>query len=85
MIALLKNTAFFVFMVCSMPLFGQVQPGAYQSQEYLPLLVDMNVAVVGNQSSQVLTNNKRIHLVDHLRSQGVNINKVFAPEHGFRG
>ena len=45
----------------------------------------MKVAVVGNQSSQVLTNDKRIHLVDHLRSQGVNIIKVFAPEHGFRG
>ena len=85
MIALLKNTAFFVFVVCSMPLFAQVQPGAYQTQEYIPLLADMNVAVVGNQSSQVLTNDKRIHLVDHLRSQGVNIKKVFAPEHGFRG
>ena len=85
MIALLKNTAFFVFVVCSMPLFAQVQPGAYQTQEYLPLLVDMKVAVVGNQSSQVLTNDKSIHLVDHLRSQGVNIKKVFAPEHGFRG
>ena len=85
MIALLKNTAFFVFVVCSMPLFAQVQPGAYQTKKYLPLLINMKVAVVGNQSSQVLTNDKRIHLVDHLRSQGVNIIKVFAPEHGFRG
>jgi uncharacterized protein YbbC (DUF1343 family) len=84
-IALLKNTDFFVFVVCSMPIFAQVQPGAYQTQEYLHLLVDMKVAVVGNQSSQVLTNDKRIHLVDHLRSQGVSIKKVFAPEHGFRG
>ena len=84
-IALLKNTAFFIFMVCSIPLFAQVQPGAYQTKKYLPLLINMKVAVVGNQSSQVLTNDKRIHLVDHLRSQGVNIIKVFAPEHGFRG
>jgi len=84
-IALLKNTAFFVFVVCSMPLFAQVQPGAYQTQKYIPLLINMKVAVVGNHSSQVLTNDKRIHLVDHLRSQGVNIIKVFAPEHGFRG
>ena len=68
-----------------MPLFAQVQPGAYQTQKYLPLLIDMKVAVVGNQSSQILMNDKRIHLVDHLRSQGVNIRKVFAPEHGFRG
>ena len=85
MIALLKNTVFFVFVVCSTPLFAQVQPGAYQTKKYLPLLVDMRVAVVGNQSSQILKNDKRIHLVDHLLSQGVNIKKVFAPEHGFRG
>ena len=85
MIALLKNTAFFVFVVCSMSLFAQVQPGAYQTKKYLPLLINMKVAVVGNQSSEVLINDKRIHLVDYLRSQGVNIIKAFAPEHGFRG
>ena len=85
MIALLKNTAFFVFVVCSMSLFAQVRPGIHQTQEYIPLLIDQQVAVVGNHSSLIETNNKRIHLVDYLRSQGVNIIKVFAPEHGFRG
>jgi uncharacterized protein YbbC (DUF1343 family) len=85
LIALIKNTAFFLFVVFSMPTFAQVQPGAYQTQEYLHLLVNMKVAVVGNQSSQVLMNDKQIHIVDYLRTQGVNIKKVFAPEHGFRG
>lgn len=85
MIALLKNTAFFVFVVCSMSLFAQVRPGIHQTQEYIPLLIDQQVAVVGNHSSLIETNNKRIHLVDYLRSHGVNIKKVFAPEHGFRG
>lgn len=85
MIALLKNTAFFVFLVCSMPLFAQVRPGIHQTQEYLPLLIDQQVAVVANQSSQMETADKRIHLVDYLRNQGINIKKVFAPEHGFRG
>ena len=85
MIALLKNTVFFVFVVSNMSLFAQVQPGAQQVDEYLPLLVDMNVAVVANQSSQVRTNDQYIHLIDHLRSLGINIKKVFAPEHGFRG
>ena len=83
--SLLKNTAFFVFLVCGISLFAQVKPGAYQTQKYLPLLIDMKVAVVGNQSSQVLKDGKLIHLVDHLRSMGVNVKKVFAPEHGFRG
>ena len=85
MIALLKNTAFFVFVVCSMSLFAQVRPGIHQTQEYIPLLIDQQVSVVGNHSSLIETNNKRIHLVDYLRSHGVNIKKVFAPEHGFRG
>ena len=68
-----------------MSLFAQVRPGIHQTQEYIPLLIDQQVAVVGNHSSLIETNNKRIHLVDYLRSQGVNIKRVFAPEHGFRG
>ena len=39
------------------------------------------IAVVGNQSSLV----GEVHLVDTLLSCGVNIVKIFCPEHGFRG
>ena len=39
------------------------------------------VAVVGNQTSQI----DGTHLVDTLFSKGVNIVKIFCPEHGFRG
>ena len=85
MIDLLKNTAFFVFVVSNISLFAQVQPGAHQTIEYLPLLVGKQVGVVGNQSSLVIIDEKRIHLIDHLFEQGVDISKVFAPEHGFRG
>ena len=62
-----------------------MQPGAHQTIEYLPLLVGKQVGVVGNQSSLVIIDEKRIHLIDHLFEQGVDISKVFAPEHGFRG
>ena len=41
----------------------------------------MRVAVVGNQTSIV----GNIHLVDTLLAKGVNITKIFCPEHGFRG
>ena len=40
------------------------------------------IAIVANQTSLVFGNT---HLVDTLHAAGVNITKVFAPEHGFRG
>jgi uncharacterized protein YbbC (DUF1343 family) len=55
--------------------------GADRTQEYLPLLKGKNVAVVANQSSNI----KTTHIVDSLLKLGVNIKKVFCPEHGFRG
>ena len=85
MIDLLKNTVFFVFVVSNISLFAQVQPGAHQTDEYLPLLIGKQVGVVGNQSSLVIIDEKKVHLIDHLIEQGVDISKVFAPEHGFRG
>jgi len=58
-----------------------ILPGAYDLESYLPLLKGKRVAIVGNQTSEI----KGVHLVDTLLRQGINIVKVFAPEHGFRG
>jgi uncharacterized protein YbbC (DUF1343 family) len=55
--------------------------GAEQMDIYLPALKGKAVAIVGNQTSMV----KTAHLVDTLLARGVNIKKVFCPEHGFRG
>ena len=55
--------------------------GAARSKEYLPLLKNKKVALLVNQTSMVDT----VHLVDFLLEQGVQIQKIFAPEHGFRG
>jgi uncharacterized protein YbbC (DUF1343 family) len=55
--------------------------GADQTELYLPLLKGKRVAILANQTS--IIGNK--HMVDSLRSLGVNIVKVFGPEHGFRG
>jgi uncharacterized protein YbbC (DUF1343 family) len=52
------------------------RPGAY-----LPLLYGKKVAVVANQTSMV----QHTHLVDFLLENKVAVQKVFAPEHGFRG
>lgn len=62
-----------------------VSVGANQFNNYLPFLDGKRVAIVGNQTSIVFKNSGYIHLVDTLLSKGVNIQKVFAPEHGFRG
>ena len=53
---------------------------------YLPLLENKRIGVVGNQTSVIKNRNKQYtHLVDSLLTLNVNIKKVFAPEHGFRG
>ena len=55
--------------------------GAARFDQYLPLLKGKSVAIFANQTSIV----GGTHLVDLLREKGVNIKKIFSPEHGFRG
>jgi len=59
----------------------RIVTGAEQLDDYIYLLEGRNVALVANQTSLV----NQVHLVDTLLSRGVNISRVFAPEHGFRG
>jgi len=62
---------------------------ANQTDKYLKLFKDKNVAVVANNTSVIFRRNSEnedsVHLVDSLLSLGVKIVKAFAPEHGFRG
>ena len=60
--------------------------GARRMNEYLPLL-NGRVGIVANQTSVVFHDNGRsyTHLVDTLISQKIDVVRVFAPEHGFRG
>ena len=55
--------------------------GASRLELYLPDLHNKNVGVIANQTS--IFNNT--HLIDTLLSEGINIKKIFTPEHGFRG
>lgn len=50
--------------------------------EQLDRLQGKRVAIVANQTSLVFGGT---HLVDTLHGAGINVVKVFAPEHGFRG
>jgi len=55
--------------------------GAVRLSQYLPLLQNKKVALVVNQTSVV----NQTHLVDTLLTYNIKIQKIFAPEHGFRG
>jgi len=59
----------------------EIRTGAEQTDKYLSLLKGKRVAVMANQTSVI----GKTHLVDSLKNLGVNIVKVFGPEHGFRG
>lgn len=67
--------------LCAVLNATDVVTGASQPGKYLPLLENKRVALVVNHTS--ITGN--IHLVDFLISKNVKVEKIFAPEHGFRG
>lgn len=58
-----------------------ILPGAERSTAYLKLLEGKNTGVVANHTSLV----GEIHLVDFLISRKINIERIYSPEHGFRG
>jgi uncharacterized protein YbbC (DUF1343 family) len=85
------KTVFFTFLFILSALFTVNAPaneakqsitvGAEQPALYLPQLKNKRVGLVVNQTSLV----GPIHLVDSLLAKNINITKIFAPEHGFRG
>jgi len=74
---LLLSIAFFYWAL----LPAQIRTGAVQTERYFPLLQHLRVAVCFNQTSVI----GDTHLVDTLKNAQINIVKIFAPEHGFRG
>jgi len=92
-----KTYLIFVLLIIILPCCGQkkdnkifgkkfntqkeIITGAEQINIYINFLKDKKVAVVANHSSQI----DNTHLIDTLLSRKVNIQKIFAPEHGFRG
>lgn len=60
---------------------GKLMTGAEQTEKYLPLLKGKRVGMVVNPTS-IIGNQTA---VDSLLKRGVNIVKIFGPEHGFRG
>lgn len=70
-----------MLIFCLSDIYAQIQTGAQQPELYLSLLENKKVALVVNQTSTVGSQ----HLVDFLLEKKINIQLIFAPEHGFRG
>ena len=92
-----KNTHFFsvlfmLFLFISCAFINSTEDkksivtGANNTGKYIQLLKNKKVAVIANQTSVIFKgDDSRVHLVDSLLNHQINILKVFAPEHGFRG
>ena len=63
-----------------------VSPGVADYDAYKSLLENKKVGIVANQTSVVPVKAGFIHTVDFLKKEhGVEIVRIFCPEHGFRG
>ncbi|MDC8004478.1 DUF1343 domain-containing protein [Aureisphaera galaxeae] len=75
----------------------EIVTGANRQDQYFKLLEGKRVGVVANQTSIIMDKTDpleegnletvyyAIHLVDYLHGFDISVEKVFAPEHGFRG
>jgi uncharacterized protein YbbC (DUF1343 family) len=59
-----------------------LKTGAENYNSYLPLLENKKIGIVTNPTG--IVENKK-HLVDFLLENKVDLQKIYAPEHGFRG
>lgn len=58
-----------------------IQVGAERTELYLPKLRGKRVGLIVNQTSRIADK----HLVDYMLSSGIKVQRLFCPEHGFRG
>lgn len=58
-----------------------IQTGADQIESFYKTLLNKRVALVVNHTSLI----GKTHLADSLKALGINLVKIFGPEHGFRG
>jgi uncharacterized protein YbbC (DUF1343 family) len=75
----IKNTT---TTTSTLPKEAKFKTGAENYEMYLPLLANKKVGIVTNPTG--IVENKK-HLVDFLLEKQINLLKIYAPEHGFRG
>jgi len=79
----MKRISFIILLLFSLQTFSQntLRVGAECTEDYVPNLKNKNIAIVANQTSYI----NSVHIVDSLLSLDINVKRIFAPEHGFRG
>lgn len=81
----MRKVIIWIFIILSVNVLAtpssRIQPGAYRLEQYLPLLQEKRVALFANHTSMV----GDTHLIDILLQHHIQVVKIFAPEHGFRG
>jgi uncharacterized protein YbbC (DUF1343 family) len=80
-IFLLTNISFYFSATAQKTGTKTIITGADQTEKYIGELKNKRVAILANPTTII----GKKHLVDSLLKRGVNIVKVFGPEHGFRG
>lgn len=80
-----KILVFFICTIIKFNVFAQtslpILPGAYQTEQYFPLLKNKQVGLFTNQTATIHGK----HLIDTLIASGISVRKIFTPEHGLRG
>lgn len=82
---------FILAIVLAVPAKANVEVGAEQTEQYLPLLQGKRVALLSNHTGIVVKGERgkekgdTIHTLDLLLKHGVQVTAIFSPEHGFRG
>ncbi|HQA75981.1 MAG TPA: DUF1343 domain-containing protein [Salinivirgaceae bacterium] len=71
----------FFYFFTKIVAFSQIIPGAERIDKYINLLTNKNIAIITNHTGLV----SGIHIVDTLLSLDIKVEKIFCPEHGFRG
>lgn len=77
----LKTFLFLLLSVSCLLGKAQILTGADRTGEYMELIRGKKTGITGNHTTLI----GKTHLVDSLLSLGINIVKIYCPEHGFRG
>jgi uncharacterized protein YbbC (DUF1343 family) len=82
---MLKKIGFFAVILFSVSCNAQgtteLKTGAEQPEKYVHLLQNKKAGLVVNHTSLA----DEVHLIDFFQKQKIEVVKIFAPEHGFRG
>jgi len=63
----------------------EIIPGAYRINDFKKEIEGKKIGIVANHSSILINKGEFVHLVDSLIDLGLDIKKIFSPEHGFKG